>query len=291
MTTSRRATDLLLPRAGSLWIFFMDGYEMELIDIGANLAHRAFAHDLHGTLDRARQSGVNCIVVTGGNIASSRTAAALAGQYPGFLFSTAGVHPHDAGKCSNAEVEAMVRTLCSKKQVAAIGECGLDFNRDFSPRPQQESRFETQIELACELGKPLFLHERDAHRRFVEILASHRDNLGAAVVHCFTGTAEQLRAYLDLGLYIGITGWICDDRRGLELRNIVRNIPLDRLMIETDAPFLVPRNMPSWRRQKTNEPAFLPYVLEMISKCYGVSDRELAARTTSNARKFFKIIQ
>jgi TatD DNase family protein len=266
------------------------GFEMELIDIGANLAHRAFAHDLDGTLARARQSGVNCIVVTGGNIASSRATAALAGRYPGFLFSTAGVHPHDAGKCSNAEVEALVRSLCSQNQVVAIGECGLDFNRDFSPRPQQESRFEKQLHLACELGKPLFLHERDAHRRFVEILACYKDHVGAAVVHCFTGTAEQLQAYLDLGLYIGITGWICDDRRGQELLNLVRNIPLDRLMIETDAPFLVPRNMPSWRRQKTNEPAFLTYVLEMISKSYGISSEEMAAKTTSNARKFFKIV-
>jgi TatD DNase family protein len=263
--------------------------EMELIDIGANLAHRAFAHNLPGTLDRARLAGVKCIIVTGGNIASSKAAAALAGKHRGFLFSTAGVHPHDAGKCTNAEVEALIRSLAPQEQVVAIGECGLDFNRDFSPRPQQESRFEKQLELACELGKPVFMHERDAHKRFVEILAGYRDRLADAVVHCFTGTPDEVKAYLDLGLYIGITGWICDDRRGVELRNIVRAIPLDRLMIETDAPFLVPRNMPEWRRHKINEPAFLTSVLQMISDCYGVSEQEVAARTTGNARKFFNI--
>src|SRR5215471_5727197 len=262
---------------------------MELIDIGANLAHRSFAHDLPGTLDRARQSGVKCIIVTGGNIASSKAAAALASKHRGFLFSTAGVHPHDAGNCTDAEVEALIRSLAAQEQVVAIGECGLDFNRDFSPRPQQESRFEKQLELACELRKPVFLHERDAHKRFVEILADYRGRLADAVVHCFTGTSEEAKAYLDLGLYIGITGWICDDRRGVELRNVVRRIPLDRLMIETDAPFLMPRNMPTWRRQKINEPAFLTYVLQKISDCSGVSHQELAARTTSNARKFFDI--
>jgi|SRR5215471_10545120 len=261
---------------------------MELIDIGANLAHRAFASDLPGTLDRARKAGVQSIIVTGGNLATSKAAAALASQHPGFLFSTAGVHPHDSGKCSNDQVESMVKKLCEEKQVVAIGECGLDFNRDFSPRPEQGRRFEKQLQLACELGKPLFLHERDAHKRFIEIVTPYRSHFECGVVHCFTGTKQQLRGYLDLGLHVGITGWICDESRGAELRDSIRDIPIDRLMIETDAPFLMPRNAPGHGR-KANEPAFLTYVLRMVSKCCGLPEEEVAARTTTNARRFFKL--
>jgi TatD DNase family protein len=146
---------------------------MELIDIGANLAHRAFAHDINGTLDRARQAGVKSIVVTGGSIVTSKAAAALAGQHKGFLFSTAGVHPHEAGKCSNEQVEGLVRSLCRQRQVVAIGECGLDFNRDFSSRPQQENRFEKQLELASELRKPVFMLDvpEEKRRKLWSILA------------------------------------------------------------------------------------------------------------------------
>ena len=172
--------------------------------------------------------------------------------------------------------------------MVAIGECGLDFNRDFFPRPQQEKWYEAQVALAEELQKPLFLHERDARQRFCEILAAVRKSV-PAVLHCFTGTREELKIYLDLGLHLGITGWICDERRGTHLRELVREIPLDRLMIETDAPFLVPRTMPTKPRDGRNEPAFLPYVLQAVADCLGKPVPVVAEATTKTAREFFRL--
>jgi TatD DNase family protein len=174
------------------------------------------------------------------------------------------------------------------EQVVAIGECGLDFNRDFSPRPKQEKWFEVQVALAEELQKPLFLHERDADQRFYDILAAVRKSV-PAVVHCFTGSRESLKMYLDLGLHIGITGWICDERRGKPLCELVREIPLDRLMIETDAPFLVPRSMPTKPKDGRNEPCFLPFVLQAVADCLGKPSGEVARFTTATAREFFRL--
>jgi TatD DNase family protein len=258
----------------------------ELIDIGVNLGHASFNADRQKVIDRAILSGVSQMVVTGTSIKSSIEAQALATQYPNRLYSTAGVHPHNAKNCNDQTIKTL-RELAEFPDVVAIGECGLDFNRDFSPRPLQERWFEAQIELACELKMPLFLHERDAHKRFVEILKSYKDRLDVAVVHCFTGSAEELDAYLELGLYIGITGWICDERRGSHLRGLVRRIPLDRLMLETDAPFLTPRNMQPKPKDGRNEPAFLPHVLQAVAQATGKSAVEIARETTKTALSFF----
>jgi TatD DNase family protein len=183
---------------------------------------------------------------------------------------------------------AELRRLAALEQVVAIGECGLDFNRDFSPRPQQEKWFEAQVALAEELQMPLFLHERDADQRFSEILTAVRKSV-PAVVHCFTGSRESLKMYLDMGLHIGITGWICDERRGEPLRELVREIPLDQLMIETDAPFLLPRSMTTKPKDGRNEPGFLPYVLEAVADCLGKPSEEIARITTETARSFFQL--
>ncbi len=260
----------------------------ELIDIGVNLGHASFHSDRKQVLDRAIAAGVTTMIVTGTSVKSSVTAQALAAQYPDVLFSTAGVHPHDARNC-NQQTIATLRKLAENKNVVAIGECGLDFNRDFSPRPVQEKWFEAQIELACELKLPLFLHERDAHKRFVEILSAHKNHLDEAVVHCFTGNEAELKMYLDLGFCIGITGWICDERRGLQLRELVRNIPLDRLMIETDAPFLTPRNIHPKPKDGRNEPALLPFVLQAVADCIKKPLDAVAAETTETARWFFRL--
>jgi len=267
----------------------MEYMKMELIDIGVNLAHRTFASDIRDVIKRGINAGVGTMIVTGTSLAASKEAAELAARHPQALYSTAGVHPHDA-RHSSKETIAALRSLAARPEVVAIGECGLDFNRDFSPRPLQEKCFEAQVELACELKMPLFLHERDAHSRFVGILRHHREFIKAAVVHCFTGGAEELKAYLDLGFHIGVTGWICDERRGVGLREIIKRIPLDRLMLETDAPFLTPRNSPLIRKQSRNEPAFLIYVLKTVAESLGISDIDLAAATTQTARKFFKLI-
>ena len=259
---------------------------MELIDIGINLQHRQFSADRNDVIRRAVQAGVAAMIVTGTSVKESQAASLLCREHPGILYSTAGVHPHNARQCDGATIDAL-RELTACDQVVAIGECGLDFNRDFSPRPQQERWFEAQVELACELRLPLFLHERDAHERFIGILKRHRSSISKAVVHCFTGTERELRAYLDLDLHIGITGWICDERRGVHLREGVRRIPLDRLMLETDAPFLTPRNMDVKPKGGRNEPAFLRYVLRSVASSIGMEEEKVASATTLTARAFF----
>jgi TatD DNase family protein len=255
-----------------------------IIDIGVNLTHRQFAGDHDRVVDRAIAAGVTTLILTGTSEAGSRAAQALAAARPGVLFSTAGVHPHDASRCDAGTI-ARLRALAALPGVVAIGECGLDFNRDFSPRPVQEQWFDAQLGLAAELGLPVFLHERDAHARFIAILRAH--TLVDAVVHCFTGTAAELAAYLELGACIGITGWICDERRGADLRKLTAKIPLDRLMIETDAPFLAPRDIrPKITR---NEPAYLPHILAAIAAERGEAIEVVAAATTATARRVFRL--
>ena len=255
---------------------------MKLADIGANLTHASFREDLDAVLARARDAGVATIVVTGTSVEESRRAAALAEAHG--LFATAGVHPHHARECDARTIPAL-REIAARPGIVAVGECGLDFNRNYSPHPDQEKWFVAQLELAAELGKPLFLHSRDAHPRFAEILRHHR--VGKAVAHCFTGDAAELRAYLDLGLYIGITGWICDERRGAHLMQLVKEIPQDRLLLETDSPYLTPRDLRPQPRARRNEPAFLPHIARAVARARGESPEALAAATVRNARDFF----
>jgi TatD DNase family protein len=259
-----------------------------LVDIGVNLAHASFNADRAQVIQRALQHGVEVMIVTGTSVKASQDALALCAQAPGTLFSTAGVHPHNAKQCDERTISAL-RRLAENKQVVAVGECGLDFNRNFSPPAVQETWFEAQIALAAEMKLPLFLHERDAHQRFVEMLKAHRDHFDEAVVHCFTGTKAELHAYLDLDLFIGITGWICDERRGLHLRELVKDIPADKLMIETDAPFLTPRNLHPKPKDSRNEPAYLTYVAEAVAQCTGRRVEDVAATTTENALWFFAL--
>ena len=261
---------------------------MELIDIGVNLAHRRFAGDRDAVIERAVAAGVRTMVVTGTSARASRDACALAGARPGTLWSTAGIHPHEARHVTPAAIDEL-RDVAREPTVRAIGECGLDFDRMFSPRDDQERAFARQLALATELGLPVFLHERSAHDRFVAILREHRPRLRAAVVHCFTGSAAELEVYLSLDLHIGITGWICDERRGGGLRSLIARIPDDRLMIETDAPFLLPRDIVPRPGHGRNEPAFLPHVLAAVARAAGRSVASLAEHTTRTARTFFAI--
>jgi len=260
---------------------------MELVDIGANLTHSAFRADLDEVIARAHAAGVGTIIVTGTTVEESRAAAALAASHPG-LFATAGVHPHHARECDSATVPALAE-IARLPRVVAIGECGLDFNRNYSPRADQEKWFAAQIELALERGMPLFLHSRDAHPRFADIVRAYRPP--RAVAHCFTGTREELHAYLDLGLYIGITGWICDERRGAHLLELVREIPRDRLLVETDAPYLTPRDLVPQPKARRNEPAFLPHIVRRIARALGRPAEEVAAETAHNARALFGLAQ
>jgi TatD DNase family protein len=258
-----------------------------LIDIGVNLGHRSFASDLPAVLGRAREAGVAHMVVTGTSLEGSARAVELAMAHPGLLSATAGVHPHDA-KRWNGDSPARLAALADRRYVLALGECGLDFDRDFSPRPDQERCFAAQLELAVTKGLPVFLHERAAHERFAAILAEHRPRLCDAVVHCFTGTKAELHRYLDLDCHIGITGWICDERRGLPLRELVPSIPSNRLMLETDAPFLTPRDIKP--TPKRNEPGFLPHVAQAVAKARGEPVAAVAEASTATACKFFGLV-
>jgi TatD DNase family protein len=259
---------------------------MQLVDIGANLTHSAFASDLDEVLGRAQRAGVAQMVVTGTTVEESRSAAALADSYPGVLYATAGVHPHHARNCGPHTIPQL-REIAGHPRVVAIGECGLDFNRNYSPHPDQEKWFIAQLELGIELGKPLFLHSRDAYPRFSEILKQHR--IRKAVAHCFTGGRDELEAYVELGLYIGITGWICDERRGKHLLELVKEIPNDRLLLETDAPYLTPRDLRPQPRTRRNEPAFLPHILHTVAHALGRPAEEVGAETARNARELFSL--
>lgn len=259
-----------------------------LVDIGANLSHESFAADLERVLDDARAIGITHIGVTGTSVTGSEAAADLARDYTGFLFATAGIHPHEAGHY-DADARAALADLARRDEVLAVGETGLDYFRDFSPRERQREAFAGQLALAAELQMPAFLHQRDGHGDFVAILAEYRNALPRAVVHCFTGTEAELRDYLDLDMYIGLTGWICDERRGHHLHDIVALIPENRLMLETDAPYLLPRTIRPKPKTRRNEPANLQYVLATVAECLGKSEKAVAAMTTRNARDFFNL--
>ena len=202
------------------------------------------------------------------------------------LYATAGIHPHEA-KAWDTDSRSCLKELSSHSSVVAIGETGLDFNRNLSLQKDQETAFEAQLELATELKMPLFLHERDAAKRQLEILTYHRESIPKAVIHCFTGDKKTLFNYLDLDLYIGITGWICDERRGQELQKLVKNIPLDRLMVETDAPYLLPRNMNPLPKNRRNEPAFLKHIVQCISDNREEPEDIIRQMTTKTALDFF----
>jgi TatD DNase family protein len=258
----------------------------ELIDIGSNLTHSSFAADLEAVMDRAVTAGVRRQVVTGADLASSRAAAILAAAHPGALWCTAGVHPHHATELEPGRREELEEML-SLPRVVAVGECGLDYFRDFSPRAAQRQAFVAQLQIAAAAGKPVFLHQRDAHEDFTAILAEFRPALAGGVAHCFTGGPRELEAYLALGLSIGVTGWVCDERRGADLREAVPRIPAERLMIETDAPYLLPRDIEPRPKSRRNEPAFLPHIARAVAALRGESPDALAAATVRNAVRFF----
>ena len=259
---------------------------MQLVDIGANLTHEAFHADRDAVIARAIEAGVAYMVITGADAAGSRAALDLARQHPDRFRATAGVHPHAASDAPDDIIETL-RDLLGHEVVTAVGEAGLDFNRDFSPRDVQERLFEAQLELAAETGLPVFAHQRDAHQRFMEILRPRRERITDIVVHCFTGTEEELDDYLALDCHVGITGWICDERRGHHLREFVHRIPADRLMVETDAPYLLPRDLRPKPKSRRNEPVHLPHIVETIARARGEDPEALAAATTATARRFF----
>lgn len=259
-----------------------------LIDIGLNLMHSSFRKNREEIIENAQEAGVSKFIITGTNVKSSQTASEYASDYPNILYSTSGVHPHDAKTCNGNtldELEEIAKNPC----VVAIGECGLDYNRDYSPRDVQREWFEKQIELAEKLDMPLFLHERDAHEDMYKILERHSDMAERAVIHCFTGTKKEAENYIDLGCHIGVTGWICDMKRGKSLQEAVSAIPSDKLMIETDAPFLIPKNFDKKPKKNKNEPKYLPHILNTIAHYKDEDPEVLGKEVTKTTEKFFNI--
>ena len=259
-----------------------------LIDIGANLTHDGFDEDREAMMQRAANAGVNTMIVTGSSDDSNVTAAKLASESTGTLFSTAGIHPHHASDYSD-ESDATIRRLIQQESVVAVGECGLDYFRNLSPREAQLGAFKRQLDIARDSSIPVFLHQRDAHDDFVAVLTPYLPDLSRAVAHCFTGDAKSLREYLELGLYIGITGWICDERRGKSLYDIVSIIPDDQLMVETDAPYLMPRTIRPKPKSRRNEPMYLPEVVRVVAEARGQSEQHVAEITHANSVRFFDL--
>ena len=259
-----------------------------LIDIGANLTHDSFDRDRAAVLERARAAGVGRMIVTGASREHSPMALALAQAHPGELYATAGVHPHHAAEYTE-ECDIEMRALHAHAEVVAVGETGLDYFRDFSPRPMQRKAFERQLQIGVDTGKPLFLHQRDAHVDFMAMMKNFEGRIGPAVVHCFTGTREELFDYLDQDWHIGITGWLCDERRGAHLRELVKHIPANRLMIETDAPYLMPRNLQPMPKDRRNEPMYLAHIAEEVARDRAESLDAVIRATTETAIAFFRL--
>ena len=260
-----------------------------LTDIGANLHHESFHADRTQVLQRAHAAGVRRIVVTGSCLESAIGAAEMSGQHEGVeLYATAGLHPHHASDW-NAQMSACFAELAQHERVVAMGECGLDYHRNFSPQDDQRRAFAEQLDLAIDCQMPVFLHQRDAHMDFLSILKPRLSELPSVVVHCFTGSAEELADYVELDVYVGITGWICDERRGAHLLDCVSDIADNRLMIETDAPYLLPRNIRPRPKSRRCEPMHLPYVLQTVAQARDQSLEHIAQITHDNAGRFFAL--
>ena len=258
-----------------------------MFDIGLNLTSSQFAKDRDEVVARAFAAGVKGLLLTGTNLHESEQAQQLAQRYER-CWSTAGVHPHDSSQWTAESGDTLYR-LAKTPEVVAIGECGLDFNRNFSTPEEQEKAFTAQLALAAELEMPVFMHCRDAHERFLTLLDPWLEKLPGAVLHCFTGSRQEALDCLKRGLYLGITGWVCDERRGLELRELLPVIPADRLLLETDAPYLLPRDMKPKPASRRNEPAYLGHIVESVAKWRGEDPHWLSAQTDDNVRNLFGI--
>lgn len=259
-----------------------------MIDIGINLTNSRFDHDRQTVIEQAELANIQHMLITGTSENTSQQAIKLCQQYPTYLSSTVGVHPHDADSVSVNFIEKLNK-LAASPFVKAIGECGLDFNRMFSSKENQQKVFEQQIVLASKQKLPLFLHQREAFDPWFALLSPYIGKIPAMISHCFTGNKQELKACLDADMYIGITGWLCDKKRGQELRDIVKYIPLERLLIETDAPFLTPQNISPKPKSSRNEPKYLIYIVQKLAELIGCDQQKIINCTTRNAKNVFQL--
>lgn len=259
-----------------------------MIDIGINLTNKQLKNRVPQILIDAKRAGVQHIILTGTSLASSQQSLAYATTHSDYLTTTVGIHPHHANEFSEGTAEQLKEMLANPLAIA-VGECGLDFDRNFSSKKEQYDAFEAQLDIAKQVGKPLFLHERSAHKEFVAVMKNHTDVIPSSVVHCFTGTKAEMKTYLDLGFFIGITGWVCDDKRGVALREALRYAPLDRLMIETDSPYLLPKNLEVKPRSRTNEPKYLEHIGREIAGIKGVDEDVFFETVLGTTKQFFSL--
>ena len=256
-----------------------------MIDIGANLTDKSFTDDLPEVLSRATESGVEQIIVTGTSISASGDALSLADAHPEMLVATTGVHPHHADEVQGNWIDEL--KLLAERGSVAVGETGLDYFRNFSSAKNQRKVFRAQLELATELDMPVFVHDRDSNGETLDHLRRYVRT--PTVVHCFTGDEKTLDGYLELGCYIGFTGWICDERRGQEVSRLTAKVPDNRILIETDSPYLLPRSITPRPKTRRNEPSFLPYVLKKLAEERNQDIDELEKLTATNSRTLFRL--
>ncbi|GAC32959.1 TatD family hydrolase [Paraglaciecola polaris] len=261
---------------------------MHWFDVGVNVP--SDDSTLAPMLMRATDANVQQIMLTGTDLAISQQAAQLASLFPKQVYSTAGIHPHYA-QHAPTDFAQQIKMLAEQPQVVAIGECGLDFNRDFSPRDMQLAVFEQQLIIACELKMPVFLHERDAFDAQYALLQKYHQKLAGALVHCFTGNTEQMQAYLALGCYIGVTGWVTDEKRGTELREAMAQLPLEHLILETDAPYLKPKNLgpDKVKGVKQNEPCYIPVIAKTLASLMDTSVETIAEHSLRNTHQLLAL--
>jgi TatD DNase family protein len=258
------------------------------IDIGLNLANKQFTSDWRDVVERARDVGVERVVLTGTSVKNSQQCQDLAAQLPdGSAYFTAGVHPHSASLVGRGDMQRLEELLQDPRAVA-VGETGLDFDRDFSPRAAQRDSFQRHIELACKTGKPLFLHERCAHEDFLRILDEAGTSLPPCVVHCFTGSRSEAEEYIKRGFYLGITGWAGQARRNADLLLALPVIPADRLLLETDAPYLAPDGYKG-KVSRRNEPDAMPAIARCVAAVLRVDLDNFVDTAYRNTVRFFGI--
>ncbi|MEC9205823.1 MAG: TatD family hydrolase [Pseudomonadota bacterium] len=258
-----------------------------LIDIGANLTHDQLFKKIPSIIKKFKASHVQKVIITSSNIHDTEIALDLIKKFPNVFYTTVGFHPHNAKDFEENDIEKM-KVLTNNSNIVAIGECGLDYYREYSPKKQQIECFEKQLDLCSKIDLPIFLHERGSHNDFYSMVKEYINKIDNCVVHCFTGTKNELLKYVDLGCYIGITGWITDLERGSHLHDIIKLIPEDKLMVETDSPYLMPKNI-NKSYDTLNEPAYLPYIVEVISKCLNKDIEYVCGKTYENTKRFFKI--
>ena len=259
----------------------------EIADIACNFTSDRFNNDLDEVIDRAIANNITKFGLICSRLSDIDKLLEIYNRYSKDMYFTIGVHPHHANEINEKYLKKLKESI-SNNNPHAIGETGLDFFRNLSTYEEQIFAFEEQIKIAINVNKPLFLHQRDSHDDFIKILKKYSSDINKAVVHCFTGTQQQLDDYLELDCYIGVTGWICDAKRNVELRKTIKNIPLERLMIETDCPYLIPKNLPDKPKNNRNEPNYLDHIVNEISILINEDEDIIRKETYENTLKFFE---